>query len=394
MSNFSALQVKVLRTLEEVEKMRPVWSVMQSNPESDIDFVSFIATIRPEIVRPYVVVVYKGSEPISLLVGRVENSHLEAKIGYTTLWRCRVRRLAIFYGGLMGETSPEVIKLVLQQLLRSLREEKADLLWWNGIPWNTELHQLVTRTPNPLCRDYLARPCEHWILNLPSSLEEFIEQQMGKRSRQWARKSLRKIEKDFQGEVSYGCYSAPHDVGKLLEDVITVAKKTYQWGLGLGFKDTEENRRRFRLEADKGWLRGYVLYLENEPVAFWVSSVYQDTVYLAFTGFDPNFREYEVGSVLFFWMVRDLCRQNMRRMDFGLGASFYKERFCDSKFLETTMSVFTLSFRGVSLNLVRLLTQGPSQLFQSLLVRSGLEQKIKKLWRVYRTPARESVEPS
>src|ERR1035441_9509275 len=108
MSNFSALQVKVLRTLEEVEKMRPVWSVMQSNPESDIDFVSFIATIRPEIVRPYVVVVYKGSEPISLLVGRVENSHLEAKIGYTTLWRCRVRRLAIFYGGLMGETSPGV----------------------------------------------------------------------------------------------------------------------------------------------------------------------------------------------------------------------------------------------------------------------------------------------
>jgi len=393
-ASLKSLQVKVLTTLEEIQAMRNVWTAMQWHPNADLDFYTLIVSVRSEVLKPYVLVVSRGDEPVAVLAGRVEEGRLEIKMGYKVLWQPRVRRITLLYGGCMGQTGEDVNRAVVKRLLQSLREQKADLLSWGGIRWKSPLQQMLSRAPAFLCRDYLARPSEHWTMDLPTSLDEFLERKMNKKHRYWAKRAMRVLEKDFPGAVRYRCVTTPEDVETLFSHTVQVARKTYQWGLGVGFQDNEENRKRLRLAAQKGWLRGYLLYLKEEPVAFWICTVYGDTVHLDFTGFDPELRKYEIGTALFLRMLGELGAQNVRHLDFGLGTAFYKERFGDGKFEETTMCVFGSSARALGLSVLRLLTGGPSELARALLLRFRLEQKVKRIWRGLVTPAQEKKEPS
>jgi len=385
-------EVKVLRTLEEAERMRSVWSAMQWSPESDIDFVSFIVDIRPEIIRPHVVVVLEASKPVALLAGRLENSHFEIKFGYKVLWRTKIRRIAMFYGGFMGKTDATIGEVVIQSLLRSLRDEKASLLLWNGVQRDSILHTLLSDTPNSLCRDRLTRFVQHWTMKMPASLDELLHQRMNKKQRYNAKRSMQMIEKEFPGQVRYANYSTPNDVDELFQNAFKIARMTYQWGLGVGFQGSKENKERLVLEAKKGWFRGCVLFVKNEPVAFWICTVYNGIVYMDYTGYDPGFRNYEVGTALFLHMVGELCRDNVKQLDFGPGTAFYKEQFGDASFDEATLCVFSSSVRGMVLCGLNFAARGTVELARVLLKRLGLEQKLKTIWRRSATPAAERKE--
>jgi CelD/BcsL family acetyltransferase involved in cellulose biosynthesis len=393
MTGQGPFQVKVLKSLKEVEQIRESWSALQWNPESDIDFYSFIVNVRPEVVRPLVISVSQGGETLSLLAGRVEDGHLEIKVGYKVIWRANVRRIVVFYGGFLGAATGEICEIVVRMLMRSLREERADLLVWGGIQQDSKLGTILKRVPSVFCRDYLTLSDRHWRMTLPESLEELLEQRMNKKHRYWARKTLRTLEKDFPDAVRFTCYSGVDEVETLFRDAIQVARKTYQWGLQVGFRDGEEQRGRLRLAARLGWLRGYVLYLKAEPVAFWICLVYKNMAHSAYTGYDPQYRRYEIGTALFLQMIDALGRENVRQLDFGLGSALYKERFGDSSFEEATVCVFAPTIRGVFLNGLRLLTEGPLELVRGVLRRLGLEQKIKRAWRSHKTPAQAAKEP-
>jgi len=387
-----SIEIRVITTLEEVEQIRCLWSTMQWHPNGDIDFYSLIVKSRPEVVTPYVLLLSQNGEPVSLIAGRVENSHLEIKIGYKVLWRPKVRRLEVLYGGFMGKASDEINEAIVRKLLRSLNEERADLLLWSGVRWHSELQRQLRGLPNPLCRDYIARPTTHWTMVVPTTLSNLLEQKMNKKHRYWAKRTMRMLERDFPGAVHYASYSAPSEMKQLLDDAIKVARKTYQWSLGVGFRDDDEHRKRLQLESEKGRIRGFVLYLKEEPVAFWICTVYNDTVHLDSTGYDPNFRKYEVGTALFLRMIDEMCQQKIKSLDFGLGSAFYKERFGDSQFDETTISVFAFSLRGIFLSLLRATTQAPAEILRNLLSRLGLEQRLKTLWRRRLAQIREPKE--
>ncbi len=373
--------VKSLCTIESLESLRETWSSVQRHPESDIDFVTFIIRQRPEILHPYVLAVYANDRLVSLLAGRVERARYEIKAGYKVIWRVPVSQIAIFYGGLMGQTSPEIVELVVRRLRQSLIEEKADLLSWSGVPKDASLYRALKQAPSFFCRDYQDRPAPHWLMSLPASLEELLEKRMNKKHRYWARRIMRLLEKDFPNAVALASFSTPQQMARFFEEVLQVARKTYQWGLGVGFRDNQEQRERLLLEAARGWHRGYILRIQGRPVAFWICALYQSTAYSAYTGYDPAYRQHEVGTVLFLRMIGELCREGVKQFDFGLGTALYKERFGDSSFEESTVCVFAASPRGVFLNGLRTVTEGPMNWVRGVLHSLGLEQKLKTMWR-------------
>jgi hypothetical protein len=388
----SGHRVEIITTLADVERHRDTWLALQWHPNADIDFFSLIVRSRPEVVSPYVLVILKDNKPVALLAGRLEEGHFEIKVGYQVLWRPKVRKLTIIHGGFMGQANASVSEIMVRQLLKALREQQADMISWGGLVWKSPLHHLVQRAPGWLCRDYLARANGHWTMNLPESLEVLLDRKMNKKHRYWAKRAMRVLEKDFPGSVRYVCYAKPDEVEKLYADAVGIARKTYQWGLGAGLQENPENCQRLRLAADSGWLRGYVLYLNEEPAAFWICTVYRGTIHLNFTGYDPNLRKYEVGTALFLRIIGELHQQGVKHLDFGMGSAFYKERFGDARFDETTLCIFRLSLRGVILNALRLLTEGPAGLSRKLLVRLRLEQRVKRLWRSRVTPVQSGKE--
>lgn len=390
MANF---KVQIITDTVQMAQFSRVWAQLVSHPNVDFDFYSLIVNVRSQYVCPYLMVIVKGDQPISLLVGRIESTDFPIACGYKVLFRPKIRRLTIIEGGFMGDRSVPVCELAAREVLQSLRDLKVDMLSWDCIPSQSGVSALLQSLPGILCRDYLVKSRQHWAMNLPASLAEFIEQKMNKKHRYWAKRTMRALEKDFPKEIRYACYRHPAEVSLLLQDGLRVARKTYQWSLGAGLQDNLESRERLRLSAEKGWLRGYLLYVKEEPVAFWITTEYQGAVYLNSTGYDPDFRKYEVGTALFLYLVGEACRRNLKRLDFGLGSAHYKERFGDEKFEETSVNVFASSFRGISLNAVRLMAQGPPEAARAFLLRTGLERRVKRIWRRFITPVRGGSEP-
>ncbi len=68
------MKSKSCARLKRWSNCRPFWSIHQRDPESDIDFYSFIVKIRPEIIRPHVIVVLQAGKPVALVAARIETA--------------------------------------------------------------------------------------------------------------------------------------------------------------------------------------------------------------------------------------------------------------------------------------------------------------------------------
>ncbi len=165
-----------------------------------------------------------------------------------------------------------------------------------------------------------------------------------------------------------------------------MACKTYQRGLGAGFINNDETRRRLQLSGDRGWLRAYILYVDGEPCAFWFGTLYKETFHLDFTGYDQKYRKYEPGTILFVTMIESLCEDEVKAIDFGFGDAFYKQRFGDSSWEEASVYIFGRTARGILLNILRTLTALIVLNAEKIVARYNLREKMKKWWRLRIAP--------
>src|SRR5208283_3583735 len=107
-----------------------------------------------------------------------------------------------------------------------------------------------------------------------------------------------------------------------------VAKKTYQRGLRVGFADSAGVRKRLELCARKGWLRAYLLYLGDRPVAFWIGTLCGETFLSEYMSYDPELRQFSPGMVLIMRVIEGFCNKAngdiVKELDFGPGHAEYK----------------------------------------------------------------------
>jgi CelD/BcsL family acetyltransferase involved in cellulose biosynthesis len=151
--------------------------------------------------------------------------------------------------------------------------------------------------------------------------------------------------------------------------------------LGAGFIKNSEQMQRLALGRRENWLRGMVLHINDKPCAFWIGSVYKQVFHSEATGYDPAYRKYELGTVVFLKLVEDLCAEKAEAIDFGLGDALYKRRFGDESWQEGSVRIFASSFKGTRLNLLRTVLEGSALATRRLAQRIGIEQRLKTLWR-------------
>src|SRR4051812_3112877 len=88
---------RVLTTYEEIETLRPFWNRWQLHPNVDLDHFLLVCRLLPTVRKPYVVVIYEGNDPVSILVARIDESHVSASLGYFKGFRIPAKRLSVLY---------------------------------------------------------------------------------------------------------------------------------------------------------------------------------------------------------------------------------------------------------------------------------------------------------
>lgn len=378
LATFRDVGFSVAKNAGEVQKLRAIWQGLQSGPNSDIDHFLHVIAEDPTVIRPHVTILKRSGKPVAIAVGRIEQYEFTCKFGYRTVCAPSVRALAIIYDGLLGDFSRENSEAILASLLRAARQEHVELIRFSYLRNSSPMYALIREAGNFLTKDHLKSPSRHWRMELPEKIEDFY-QAHSRKHRYWMRRIIQILNKDFEGQVRIKVYANKDDVEELITNGENIAAKTYQWGLGQGFKSTPEMRSRFISFAERGQLRSYVLYIENKPRSFWTGQKYGNTYYLMHTGYDPEFKKYELGTILFIKMIEDLINNtDVDFIDFGFSDQPYKARFGNENWDEETIHIFALTWRGLWLNAIRTIIGVCWTYSAGLLIKIGLKDRLKR----------------
>lgn len=361
----SAVTVSVLRTREEIDRFEGHWRAWQYHPNADPDFYWTIVKARSEVLYPFVLLASRSGEASAMLIGRLERIPHDIRFGYLHFGP-EVRSLTFIQGGYLGEITAEVARAFRQTVSENLREGCADLVFFSHGP-KGPLFEGIHTTSNT-----------ERVVELPPSYDGFLAQLSPKarKNQQW---QARRIEKEFCCEIR--CLSQSDELDTLFSEVESIAKSTYQRGLGVGFADTPEMRNRLALAAGQGWLRAYVLYLNESPAAFWIGTLYQGTFFSDFMGYDSTHARHSPGMYLVWTVIARFFHENVTAVDFGLGDAQYKEVLGNRMFSTESAYFYAPTLKGMALKRLRLAAHFVDKSARETLSLFRLQNRAKKLWR-------------
>jgi CelD/BcsL family acetyltransferase involved in cellulose biosynthesis len=371
------LDMRIARTPGDVEALREAWAALPvGNPAADPDHLLTLVRHSSTPIRPHVILLEQDG-PQALAVARAGEVRLDAKLGYRTVLRPRVAALTVSQGGLVGEEDGRADAL-LAALVDSLRWESLDVVRLRARV-GSALHELATTRPGALLRGRAADSMTRWRARLPETYEEYLGARSAK-TRSNVRRYTRRLEDRYGEGAVLRIFQSPAELSQLAQDTAAVFEKTYQRGLGVGQAHAEAEPALQRLAAERGWLRAFVLYLDDVPRAFWHGTLYRRIFYTGPTGYDPEYRDLRLGTYVLAKMAEHLCGQ-ADWLDFGLGDAEYKRHFGDQSWEEDDILIFARRPRPVAVNLTRSGVLAASRAGKTALAASGHLDAVRRRWR-------------
>lgn len=378
----TAQRAVVSRGFEEVASIRPRWESLDGpSITTDFDYFHAVLDSEPNMHEPLVLTVLGGDEPSAMLICRVEEAALALKLGYRTLYEPRVRSLTVVYRGYLGRVDEETARTLVRELKRILGENDFDTVIFRRLDVEHPLFGAAQGEPGFLARQHHARVALCWERSLPSSFGDFLGS-LSKSTRTGIKRYSNKLERDFAGRIEVRRFSEPGDIDAYFQAAEVVASKSYQRGLGVGVRDDESQRRRARLALERGWFRSFVLYLDDEPVAFCGGEAYKGRFTYGIPGYDPALGDYRIGTYVLMKMIEDLCEDGtVDVLDFGFGDAEYKRRFGDRSWREADVHIFAPRARPISINLSRTAILKSNDALAATARSIGVVGRVKQRWR-------------
>ena len=352
-----SLGLRTIRDLQGLESVRATWESWPGSRDSDFEFFSSIVRSRGNFCRPHVIVLSRNGRSEAILIGLCERRKLPFRLAHFTIWEPEVNTLELVYGGLRGNASEGNCAALVQELMKSLEAGVADLALWKQLDVQSPLYDCVLKQPRLALRDYSGCLRDHWWLeNFPKGRESFLST-LGRSQRSKLQRKYKKVLNHFADKVQVRSFRSGEDLPAAIDDMETIASKTDKRKIfGDGFFDTPEIRKHLAVAAAKGWLRLYILYLEQKPAAFWMGTVYDRCLQGDHTGYDPAWSEYSPGIFLFLNILEDLREENIQSIDFGYGNTQLRQTFGDLRRVESRAQIYAPTWRGVELNFSRTAT--------------------------------------
>ena len=379
-------KVIVAKNSEEIEAMRSVWEQMQCKephptPDAEIDrYLSVNEGCRDD-VRPCVLLLEHEGCPAAMIIARAERNRLVLRLGYKSLFKPTLRRLSVVYGGILGQPEDDSCSLLIRALLDQLRSGQVDEVYFNHLRTDTAFYQAVRKIPGFLIRGSLSRVEDHWEMSIPESMDRFYLSRSRKR-RYNLRRTVKKFEQGYQGKNEIARYATEADVDEFIQIAASISSETYQGALGVGIVNDERTVSLLAAAARHGRLLGHVLFAGDKPCAFQLGLCYKRIYYLVNMGYDPAFRSYEPGTVLFLKFLESLCdNPSIDVLDFYFGDAWYKKHYGTDHWSEACVHLFASRVHLIFLNMLNKSTTYIDAGLKRIANKIGAEDWIKRRWR-------------
>ena len=121
---------------------------------------------------------------------------------------------------------------------------------------------------------------------------------------------------------------------------------------GHDFFDTPQIREQMVVAALRGWLRIYILHLEEKPVAYRMGTIYDHCLQADHVGYDPIWSKFSPGIFLFLNILEDLRDEDIKTVDFGWHDMQIKQCFGALRHVEARVHIYAPTLHGIQLNLL------------------------------------------
>jgi CelD/BcsL family acetyltransferase involved in cellulose biosynthesis len=182
---------------------------------------------------------------------------------------------------------------------------------------------------------------------LPSDYESFLRG-LSRRRRESTRRKLRKAKKAFR--VRLECFSSTDTI----ENAFLILSRIYNKSLR-GLEQREGFARpdylRFHKDiahafAKKGWLRLFVLWFDETPVAYIYGYFFAQKYWYYQTAFDLAYSKYGAGMVAIQMVIESMIQEGAREFDFLRGNEAYKYFFSNGEY--KMRNLFLFRKRGIA----------------------------------------------
>jgi hypothetical protein len=371
------LKVEIVRKTEEIEKVRSIWERMQADepyPKINADIDGYLTAIKAtgDSPEPYIMVVKENERPAAMLISWVRKSPLKCAVGRKTLFSPVLRQLSVVYGGVIGDRTDEICSLLIGELIKVLRRGEVDVVFFNHLETDSCLYHVAREMPGVLSRCYLPRIETHWRTTVPENIR-FFYQRLPRRHASNLRRISRTLERAYPNRVGVTTYRDESELDAALKAASKISSSTYQYAYGLGVVDDRKTRTLLSEAARLGRLQIDILHINGEPSAFQLATRYGNTYFGDKIGFNPKWKKFRIGTVLFLKVMETLCADpSVAYYDFGYGDAEYKESYGDTGWAESSVYIFAPRAFPVFANLIFSTTSAINILAQHLIIRLGI----------------------
>lgn len=348
-SSVDSFSLEIATSLQAIENLKPLWKKWSRNLDTDLDYYLNSVNNDSTILRPYVITVYQGDAARAMLVGQVKKQRISTVVSFVNIRGPKVRVLEIVNGGRLGDQSPAIDRLLALQLWAAARNGDLDLICFRRLPLQSELFRMLHENSRFLAKERVPHVFHYSVVPLIASKGKPTRALSGKNRRENRRKT-RILERAFPGQAFFQCFSQPAELETGLRDAASVDVKTWQHYLGSGLLDARRGHDNLDFCAGRGWLRIYVMYVDQIPVAFLIGQHYNQTFYCQHAGYHPDFARFSVGSLLTGWVLENLQAAGVEQVDLGEGSQEHNRRLGCKIYEEATVHLYSTTLRGLYLN--------------------------------------------
>ncbi|MDR3454191.1 MAG: GNAT family N-acetyltransferase [Rhodoferax sp.] len=248
-----------------------------------------------------------------------------------------------------------------------------------GMPMGTVM-PAFSRIDDYVC--YVPLQYQHSYIDFSLSFESY-QKKFSSKTRSTLHRKVRKYAEHCGGTIRWKTYRQPDEMRDFFQAARTVSKLTYQERLlDAGIPDSEDFIRQTELMAAEECIRAYVLFDGERPVAYLYCPIENDILIYSHLGYDPDYTQMSVGTVLQWLAVEQLFSETrFRYFDFTEGDSDHKRLFATGH--QQCANVFFMRRNVANMALIygQLMINFASMWLGTKLDQMGLKAKIKRLIR-------------
>lgn len=175
---------------------------------------------------------------------------------------------------------------------------------------------------------YVRQRYPRYYASLSGTFDDYMNGFSAK-SRSTLKRKVRKFEQLSGGQLDVRAYRTPEEMETFYALARSVSRKTYQERLlGSGLPEDDGFRKGMQACAARDEARGYLLFLNGEPVSYLYTPIRKGCVIYAYLGYDPAIAVHSPGTVLQLEaMERLFAEQQHRFFDFTEGDGQHKRLF-------------------------------------------------------------------